>query len=219
MKKENLNMKACKIILLCVSMGWTSAAFSQVNIDKKMKLLEKNVENAQSNFNQFKENLVISVKNFNEATRVVNELRTLKKQAVRDTKRADTNSLVFGQVVGKYNEFVAGEQSSILKEQEAVKKLEALIVSIKENSEKRRGLIVAYTDEIKQSQAEIEKWRTKKREVASVIDDIGSRESGALNERKKWMGKKEVYKKETKKWAREVKNAKKTLLTFEKLRD
>jgi len=219
MKKEILNMKTIKVILLCVSMGWTSSAFAQVDIDKKMKLLEKNVENAQSNFNQFKENLVISVKNFNEATRVVNELRNLKKQAVRDTKRSETNSLVFGQVVGKYNEFVAQEQSTILKEEEAVRKLEALILSIKENTEKRRGLITAYTDEINKSQGEIEKWRTKKREVASVIEDIGSRESGALDERKKWMDKKEVYKKETKKWSREVKNAKKTLLTFEKLRD
>jgi len=219
MKKEILNIKTFKMVLLCVSIGWTGSALAQVNIDKKMKLLEKNVENAQSNFNQFKENLVISVKNFNEATRVVNELRNLKKQAIRDTKRAETNSVVFGQVVGKYNEFVAQEQSSILKEEEAVKKLEALIVSIKENSQKRRDLITAYTDEVGKAQGEIEKWRTKKREVASVIDDIGSRESGALEERKKWMSKKEVYKKETQKWSREVKNAKKTLLTFEKLRD
>ena len=200
-------------------MGWTSSAFTQVDIDKKMKLLEKNVENAQSNFNQFKENLVISVKNFNEATRVVNELRALKKQAVRDTKRAESNSLVLGQVIGKYTEYVAQEESNILKEQEAVKKLETLILSIKENSQKRRGLITSYTGEIEKTQAEIEKWRVKKREVASVIDDIGGRESGALDERKKWMGKKEVYKKETKKWSRESKNAKKTLLTFEKLRD
>lgn len=219
MKKEILNMKTFKVVLLCVSMGWTSFAFAQVDIDKKMTLLEKNVENAESNFKQFKENLVISVKNFNEATRVVNELRTLKKQAVRDTKRSDTNSLVFGQVVGKYNEYVAQEQSNILKEEEAVKKLEALIVSIKENTDKRRNLITAYTDEINKSQDEIEKWRTKKREVASVIEDIDGRESGALGERKKWMDKKEVYKQETKKWAREVKSAKKTLLTFEKLRD
>jgi len=175
MKKEILNMKTLKVIVMCVSMGWTSSAFTQVDIDKKMKLLEKNVENAQSNFNQFKENLVISVKNFNEATRVVNELRALKKQAVRDTKRAESNSLVLGQVIGKYTEYVAQEESNILKEQEAVKKLETLILSIKENS--------------------------------------------PLDERKKWMGKKEVYKKETKKWSRESKNAKKTLLTFEKLRD
>jgi len=219
MKKEILNMKTLKVIVMCVSMGWTSSAFAQVDIDKKMKLLEKNVENAQSNFNQFKENLVISVKNFNEATRVVNELRALKKQAVRDTKRAESNSLVLGQVIGKYTEYVAQEESNILKEQEAVKKLETLILSIKENSQKRRGLITAYTGEIEKTQSEIEKWRVKKREVASVIDDIGGRESGALDERKKWMDKKEVYKKETKKWSRESKNAKKTLLTFEKLRD
>ena len=219
MNKEILNMKTFKVIIMCVSMGFASSAFSQVDIDKKMKLLEKNVANAQSNYNQFKENLVISVKNFNEATRVVNELRNLKKQAVRDTKRSENNAVVIGQVISKYDEYKAQEQANILKEEEAATRLEALIVSIRENIEKRKGLIASYTDEIKNANSEIEKWRVKKREVAAVIEDIGSRESGALDERKKWMGKKEVYKKETKKWSRETKSAKKTLLTFEKLRD
>lgn len=219
MKNKILNTKAVKLLVLCLSMGWTGSALAQVDIDKKMGLLAKNVANAESNFKQFKDNLKISVQNFNEATRVVNELRGLKKQAVRDTKRSATNAAVFGQVVGKYNEYMAQEQSNILKEEAAIKKLETLILSIKENTQKRKGLIQAYTDEIEKAQGEVGKWEEKKREVASVIDDIGLRESGALNERKKWMEKKEVYKKETKKWAVEVKNAKKTLLTFEKLRD
>ncbi len=193
--------------------------FSQVDIDKKMSLLDQNVKNAQSNFNQFRDNLNISVKNFNEATRVVNELRKLKKQALRDTKRAESNSAVYGQVISKYNEFIAGEQSSILKEEEAVVKLETLIQNIKSNSEARRALIASYEEEIQKADAEMNLWKEKKREVSSVIEDIGDREEGALEERQKWMGKKEVYKKETKKWSKELKNAKKTLLTFEKIRD
>jgi thymidylate synthase len=170
----------------------TTTAFAQVDIDKKMNLLEKNVENAESNFNQFRDNLNISVKNFNEATRVVNELRKLKKQALRDTKRSETNALVYGQVIGKYNEFIASEQSNILKEEEAVTKLENLIQNIKKNTDERRGLISSYNVEIQKAEAEVGVWREKKREVASVIGDIGDREVGALDERKKWMGKKEV---------------------------
>lgn len=208
-----------KILLVVLSTVCVGTAYGQVDIDRKMGLLQKNVNNAESNFKQFKENLTISVKNFNEATRVVNELRNLKKQALRDTKRSETNAVVFGKVIEKYNEFNAQEQASILKEEEAVAKLETLIASIKENTQKRRDLILSYGQEIQKADAEIEKWNMKKREVASVIEDIGSREEGALNERKKWMEKKEVYKKETKKWAKEVGTAKKVLLTFEKIRD
>lgn len=206
------------IIVLLISV-FTSAAYAQVDINKKMSLLDKNVKNAESNFNQFKDNLNISVKNFNEATRVVNELRKLKKQALRDTKRSETNALVFGQVMGKYSEFIAAEQASILKEEEAVRKLEQLVENIKGNTLKRRGLIEGYNTEITKAETEVEVWREKKREVASVISDIGEREGGALEERGKWMDKKEVYKKETRKWAKELRSSKKTLLTFEKIRD
>lgn len=207
-----------KAIIFLIAMC-ASTAFAQVDINKKMNLLAENVKNAESNFSQFRDNLNISVKNFNEATRVVNELRKLKKQALRDTKRSETNSLVFGQVMGKYNDFIASEQSNILKEEEAVGKLEALIQKIKANTEQRKQLISSYNVEIQKAEAEMGVWKEKKREVASVIDDIGSREAGALDERKKWMAKKEVYKKETKKWSKELKGAKKTLLTFEKIRD
>lgn len=207
-----------KTIILFIAM-FATTAFAQVDIDKKMSLLEENVKNAESNFNQFRDNLNISVKNFNEATRVVNELRKFKKQALRDTKRAETNTLVYGQVIGKYNQFIASEQSNILKEGEAITKLESLIENIKINTQKRRELISSYTVEIQKAETEVGVWKEKKREVASVIEDIGEREAGSLDERKKWMGKKEVYKKETKKWSRELKGANKTLLTFEKIRD
>ncbi len=206
------------IVILLVSV-FTSATYAQVDINRKMSLLDENVKNAESNFNQFKDNLNISVKNFNEATRVVNELRKLKKQAIRDTKRSEKNALVYGQVMGKYNDFIASEHASILKEEEAVQKLEALVQNIKANTDQRRALIETYNVEIGKAETEIGVWRQKKREVASVIDDIGSRESGALAERGKWMDKKEVYKKETRKWAQEVRKSKKTLLTFEKIRD
>ena len=209
-------MKKTIILLTTICGGF---AFAQVDIDKKMDLLDQNVKNAESNFSQFRDNLNISVKNFNEATRVVNELRKLKKQALRDTKRSETNALVYGQVMGKYNEFVASEESNILKEDEAIKKLEGLIANIKANTDARRALIASYTVEIEKAEAEMGVWREKKREVASVIEDIGDRETGALDERKKWMDKKEVYKKETRKWSKELKGAQKTLLTFEKIRD
>jgi chromosome segregation ATPase len=150
---------------------------------------------------------------------VVNELRNLKKQALRDTKRSEKNAVIFGKVIDKYDEFKAQEQANILKEEEAVKKLETLISSIRENTQARRDLIASYEQEIEKADSEVEKWKAKRREVASVIEDIGSREEGALGERQKWMEKKEVYKKETKKWAKETGSAKKVLLTFEKIRD
>ncbi len=208
-----------KVITILLALCVSSTAYSQVDIDKKMNLLAENVQNAENNFKQFKDNLNISVKNFNEATRVVNELRKLKKQALRDTKRSETNALVYGQVMGKYNEFIAAEESNILKEEEAVRKLEQLVQNIKNNTEQRRQLIASYEVEIQKAEAEVGVWREKKREVAAVIEDIGDREGGALEERSKWMDKKEVYKKETRKWSRELKGAKKTLLTFEKIRD
>ncbi len=208
-----------KVITILLALCVSSTAYSQVDIDKKMNLLAENVQNAENNFKQFKDNLNISVKNFNEATRVVNELRKLKKQALRDTKRSETNALVYGQVMGKYNEFIAAEESNILKEEEAVRKLEQLVQNIRNNTEQRRQLIASYEVEIQKAEAEVGVWREKKREVAAVIEDIGDREGGALEERSKWMDKKEVYKKETRKWSRELKGAKKTLLTFEKIRD
>lgn len=208
-----------KIATILLTVCLSSTAYSQVDIDRKMNLLTENVQNAENNFRQFKDNLNISVKNFNEATRVVNELRKLKKQALRDTKRSETNSLVYGQVMGKYNEFIAAEESNILKEEEAVGKLERLVQNIRNNTEKRKQLIASYSVEIQKAEAEVGVWREKKREVAAVIEDIGAREGGALEERGKWMDKKEVYKKETRKWSRELRGAKKTLLTFEKIRD
>lgn len=208
-----------KVIVMMLVSLFVGVAYAQVDINRKMNLLDENVKNAESNFNQFKDNLNISVKNFNEATRVVNELRALKKQAIRDSKRSEKNALVYGQVMGKYNDFIAAEHASILKEEEAVKKLEALVQKIKANTDQRRALIEGYNVEIGKAEIEMGVWRQKKRDVASVIDDIGSREGGALEERGKWMDKKEVYKKETKKWAAEVRKSKKTLLTFEKIRD
>lgn len=207
-----------KIILVLITLI-VSQAFGQADINSKMTLLEQNVQNAENNFQQFKENLNISIKNFNEATRVVNELRRLKQQVVRDTKRAENNALVFGQVKEKYNEFIAGEQAQIMKEQEAIGKLEMLLASIQENIVKRKQIIANYEIEAQKAQGEIDLWREKKREVASVMDDVTSREEGALSEREHWMGKKETYKKETQKWAGELKKTKKTFLTFSKLRD
>ncbi|MGH1467667.1 MAG: hypothetical protein ACRBBP_02155 [Bdellovibrionales bacterium] len=208
-----------KLITILLALCLSNTAYSQVDIDRKMSLLAENVQNAESNFKQFKDNLNISVKNFNEATRVVNELRKLKKQALRDTKRAETNAMVYGQVMGKYNEFIAAEESNILKEEEAIRKLEQLVQNIRKNTDKRKELIASYNVEIQKAESEVGVWREKKREVAAVIEDIGDREGGALEERGKWMDKKEVYKKETRKWSRELKGAKKTLLTFEKIRD
>ncbi len=208
-----------KITILLFTVFFASDAYSQADINRKMNLLDQNVKNSGNNFNQFKDNFNISVKNFNEATRVINELRSLKKQALRDTKRAKLNSLVYGQVIGKYNEFIAAEEANILKEEEAIKKLEKLVESIKANTHKRRELIVTYSAEIKNAEAEAGVWKGKQREVTSVIKDIDEREDEALEERSKWMEKKEIYKKETGKWSKEFQKAKKTLLTFEKIRD
>lgn len=208
-----------KIVTILLTGLLASTAYAQVDINRKMSLLAENVENAKNNFSQFKDNLNISVKNFNEVTRLVNELRKIKKQALRDSKRSEANSLVYGQVIGKYNEFIASEESNILKEEEAIQKLEQLVQDIRLNIEKRRQLTATYNEEIQKAEVEVEVWREKKREVASVMEDIGDRESGALEERTRWMDKKEAYKKETGKWSRELKGAKKTLLTFEKIRD
>lgn len=196
-----------------------TVANAQVDIDYKVDLLQKNVENAQSNFDRFKENLTTSVKNFNEATRTVNELRNLKKQAIKDKKRSDSNALTYASVLEKYNEFIAQEQANILKETDAVQKLEALVLRIKENTAQRQNLIVGYNAEIEKMRAEIENWRQKEREVAAVIEDIGSREVGALEERKLWEEKKETYRSEAKKWASELKTAEKTYSIFKNLRD
>lgn len=208
-----------KKTITILSLIFTTSTFAQVDIDKKMNQLEENVKNAESNFNQFKENLDISVKNFNEATRVVNELRTLKKQAVRDSKRAEQNSLVYAQVKEKYGEFIAAEEAHILKEQEAVEKLEKLLNNVRENITKRRQIISDYEIEQQKAQSEIDNWRNKQREVASVIEDIDSREEGALSEREHWSGKKDTYLGEAKKWAGEVKQTQKTFMTFRKIRD
>lgn len=205
-------------IILILSVFLSFRAFAQVNIDYKMKLLEENVQNSQSNFDKYKENLKISVKNFNEATRIVNELRGLKKQAVRDSKRSKSNALVFGQVIDKYTDFVAKEQANILKEEEAVRKLEQLILSVKENTNKRRNLIASYNEQVELARAEITKWRQKDEDVKMVMKDISEREVGALEERKLWGEKKETYRTETKKWAKEAGRAKRTLATFERLR-
>ena len=196
-----------------------SLANAQVDIDYKVDLLQKNVENAQSNFDRFKENLTTSVRNFNEATKTVNDLRNLKKQAIKDKKRSNSNALTYASVLEKYNEFIAAEQANILKETDAVQKLEALIVRIKENTAQRQGLILGYNEEINKMRAEIESWRQKEREVAAVIEDIDSREVGALEERKLWEEKKETYRGEAKKWATELKDAQKTYSIFKNLRE
>ena len=206
-----------KVILAISLIG--SMATAQVDIDYKVDLLQKNVENAQSNFDRFKENLTTSVKNFNEATRTVNELRNLKKQAIKDKKRSDSNALTYASVLEKYNEFVAQEQANILKESDAVQKLEALILKVKENTAKRQNLIVSYNAEVEKMRSEIENWRQKEREVSSVIEDIESREVGALEERLLWEEKKETYRGEAKKWASELKTAEKTYSIFKNLRD
>ncbi len=208
-----------KIIIFVVTVFFASNGYSKADIDGKMSLLNKNVKNAENNFNQFKSNFKISVKNFNETTRVINELRGLKKQALRDTKRANLNSLVYKKVIGKYNEFIAGEESNILKEEEAVKKLEEIIQGIRDNTNERKKFIASYNVEIQKAEAEVSAWKEKQRAVASVIEDIDHRQDEALQERSKWMEKKEIYKKETKKWSSELKGVRKTLLTFEKIRD
>ena len=195
-----------------------TSAQAKVDIDYKLDLLDKNVKNAEENFERFKENLAISVKNFNEATRTVNELRNLKKQAIMDKKRSNANTLTYASVMEKYNEFIAQEQSNILKEVEAVTKIEELLAKVRLNTEKRKELILNYNKEIELTQQEIENWRTKEREVASVIQDIDKREVGALEERKVWDDKKQAYKSEAKKWSQEVKEAKKTYSVFTNLR-
>jgi len=207
-----------KRILLAITILFTSTAFAQVDIDYKLELLEKNVENAQSNFDRFKENLSTSVKNFNEATKTVNDLRNLKKQAIKDKKRSNSNALTYASALDKYNEFIAQEQANILKEQDAVKKLEALVLKVKENTKKREGLIAGYNSEVEVMRTEIENWRQKERDIASVVDDIDSREVGALEERKLWEEKKETYRGEAKKWSTELKDAEKTFSIFENLR-
>lgn len=207
-----------KCFLISLTLILASAAQAKVDIDYKIELLEKNVKNSEANFERFKENLSISIKNFNEATRTVNELRKLKKQAILDKKRSNSNLLTYASVMDKYNEFIAQEQANILKEEEAAKKVEDLLAKIRQNTEKRKELIENYNKEIELTKQEIENWRTKEREVASVIQDIDNREVGALEERKTWEEKKESYKAEAKKWSEEVKEAKKTYSVYVNLR-
>ena len=207
-----------KYLVILIALVGVATAQAKVDIDYKLELLEKNVKNSEANFEKFKENLAISVKNFNEATRTVNELRNLKKQAILDKKRSNANSLTYASVMDKYNEFIAQEQANILKEVEAAKKLEELLAKVRQNTEKRKGLIASYNKEIQLTKQEIENWRTKEREVASVIQDIDKREVGALEERKVWDDKKEAYKTEAKKWSKEVNDAKRTYSVFTNLR-
>lgn len=214
-QKTGDNMKYLVTVITLIGL---SAANAKVDIDYKLELLDKNVKNSEANFEKFKENLSISVKNFNEATRTVNELRNLKKQAILDKKRSNSNSLTYASVMDKYNEFIAQEQANILKEVEAAKKLEELLAKVRQNTEKRKELIANYNKEIQLTKQEIENWRTKEREVASVIQDIDKREVGALEERKIWEEKKEAYKSEAKKWANEVKGARRTYSVFTNLR-
>lgn len=208
-------MKALLVTLISL---FCSVSFAQVDIDYKLELLEKNVQNAQSNFDKFKANLTTSVRNFNEATKTVNDLRNLKKQAIKDKKRSNSNSLTYASALDKYNEFIAQEQANILKEKDAVQKLEALILKVKENTQKREGLVLGYNAEIEKMRAEIENWRQKERDIAAVIGDIESREVGALEERKLWEEKKETYRGEAKKWSSELKGAEKTYSIFQNLR-
>lgn len=208
-------MKTIAIIIISLL---TVPVFAQVDINKKMDLLKLNVDNSTHNFNEYKANFEISVKNFNESTRVVNELRKLKIKALKDGKRAEANARVYGQVIEKYDQFIKSEEAEIAKENQAVLRLQELIAKIQQNSVKRQAFIANYQDEISKSKAEIESWKEKKRQVASVITEIDTREAASLDERKKWQEKKGTYRKETEKWAKERRKTQNTYNTFAKLR-
>ncbi len=207
-----------KTITILLTSLFSVSVFAQANIEQKMGLLKQNVDNSTHNFSEYKSNFEISVKNFNESTRVVNELRKLKIKALKDGKRADANARVYGQVIEKYKLFIKSEEAEIDKENKAVARLQELIEKIQLNSVKRQAFIANYNDEIEKSKAEIENWREKKRQVASVLTEIDTREAASLDERKKWQEKKGVYRKETEKWAKEKRKTQKTYNTFAKLR-
>ncbi len=208
-----------KTIMLIVLSLFCFSANAQVDINYKMGLLEKNVKNSRSNFEKYKQNLSVSVGNFNEATRVVNELRSLKKQAIQDKKRSESNAATYSSVLNKYNEIIAAEQANMIKEREAVQKLESLIASVKKNTAKRESLVQGYGQEIESIKGEIDVWKQKERDVAAVIDEIGTRESGAIKERLVWQKKKDAYKGEAKKWSAELKGSEKTFSIFKNLRE
>lgn len=206
------------IVSLGAILGFAMSSHAQVNIDSKMDLLRQNVQNASHNFTEYKANLEISVKNFNEATRAVNELRKLKIKALKDGKKAEANAKVFQKVIEKYNVFIQREEAEIARESKALAQLEKLIGAIRANTDQRRAFIANYQEEIKKSEGEIIGWTQKKEDVKGVISEIDVRERASLAERQKWEEKKNTYRKETEKWAKEKGSANRTLATFSRLR-
>lgn len=193
-------------------------AKAQVNIDQKMQLMKTNVEHADYNLEQNKNNMNISADNVKELTRVLGELTKLKSDGDRDMKSAAENLKVLSDTKVRYEGYIKEEREFIANEEKNIQKVKALMDQITENIAQRRKNIDSYQKFLNSVDGKLADWENKRRTVASTLEMVDQKTKVADQERKVWLEKTKLYKDEAGKWAKQKKVSEVNLDMFNKMR-
>lgn len=209
-----------KIILITTLMVLSQGALAgSTNVDGSMEQLKLNVENSQSNLDQYKKNMDISTQNVVEATKAVKELRAQREQLLKNGQNIDGNKAALTQMSTQINTFKVQEQEKIKAEQAQMAELMAVLEKLEKNQTQRQKNIEAYDNKLAEIEAEKAAWDQQKLTMGEIKQEIDNKEKEALGERAKWLEKKNAYRTEAVKWNQQNKVAEQTYTKYKHLND
>jgi hypothetical protein len=210
-------MKHSIKIITTIGLVFSVGAFAKTDVKGAMKRLQENETNAKDNLKQYETNKDISHKNAEEVTKAVKELRAQRKALTDNSQNLEKNRAILDAMKKKIAGFKTHEQE-LLKTEEAQKaQLQALIDKLEKNRLQREQNIASYDAKIQEIENEKNNWDQQRAEMASIQQEIDTKEKIALAERQKWIEKYKGYTEEAKKWDRQAASAEETRVKFEQL--
>lgn len=190
--------------------------FANPDVEEKMQKLKTNIENSRSNEKQYRRNHETSSKNIDEINKALDALREQRVDLRLDSKNVEKNKQALEQMKQKVLGYKKEEADKLAKEEARIKEVRALLNELETLKMGREQNMTLYDQKIADIEKEKADWDVQIKTAVEIEKEINRREQDMLNERKKWTQKKDAYKLEADKWAKQASDAE---VTYKKYND
>lgn len=200
-------------------MGTDGAWASEVNVQSQLQILRSNLENSRANLQQYRANMEASSANAVEATQAVRQLREQRDQLNENSQNIEKNKALIDQVRSQVQAYESKEKALLTQEEKQIAELRAVLEALEKNQAQRIKNLEIYQAQLDQLNQEKLAWDSQRTALAELHREIDRKEQQAMEERQKWLDRRQAYRDEAVKWHRQSQIAEQSYTRVKSLAD
>lgn len=193
-----------KLLISLVTPLLSLSTYALNDADSGLTRIQSNIENAKSNLGQYEKNMSTIDSNLQTLKQAEGQILHQKEILYTAIKKNKDGQNKLKSQENELNKLIEGEKRDITKDDVQLKELQALIVKIQANQQKRTENIANYQQQIQQLGTEKKGWDEKSVDLGKYKTEIDKELEQIIKEQKTWASKKSGYKSEISKWNKEI---------------